>query len=94
MSYGPAAHAAVTADGIVKAKNGVLYSVLLTAGDAAAGSVILYDNASAASGTILATLKAATGTSVQWSPECGYVFANGIYADIGGLGAAAYVVYR
>lgn len=94
MSYGPAAHAAVTADGIVKATNGVLYSVLLTAGDAAAGSVILYDNASAASGTILATLKAATGTSVQWSPECGYVFTNGIYADIGGSGAAAYVVYR
>ncbi|MBK8184270.1 MAG: hypothetical protein IPK63_15885 [Candidatus Competibacteraceae bacterium] len=94
MSYGPAAHAAVTADGVVKAKNGVLYSVLLTAGDAAAGSIILYDNASAASGTILATLKAAQGTTVQWSPGCGYVFTNGIYADIGGASAAAYVVYQ
>lgn len=90
---GPTKHTAVTTDAVVKASNGVLYAVLLTAGDAAAGSVVLYDNASAASGTILATLKAATGTTVQWSPPVGYVFTNGIYADIGGASAAAYVVY-
>lgn len=92
MSYA-AAHAAVTADGVVKAAPGQLVSVLLTAGDAAAASVVLYDNASAASGTILATLKAAQGTTVQWSPSSSYSCANGIYADITGAGAAAYVVY-
>lgn len=87
-------HTAVTADGIVKAANGALCAVLLTAGDAAAASIVLYDNASAASGTVLATIKAATGTSVQWTPAASYVFTNGIYADITGAGAAAYVVYR
>lgn len=92
MSYA-AAHKAITADGVVKAAPGSLVSVLLTAGDAAAASIVLYDNASAGSGTVLATLKAAQGTSVQWSPECGYVAANGIYADITGASAAAYVVF-
>lgn len=86
-------HAAVTADGVVKASTGLLCSVLLTAGDGAAASIVLYDNASAASGAILATLKAAQGTTAQWSPGAAYPCANGIYADITGTGAAAYVVY-
>ena len=92
MSY-PAAHKEITADGVVKAAPGSFVSVLLTAGDAAAASIILYDNASAASGTVVATVKAAQGTSAQWSPECSYVVANGIYADITGTGATAYIVY-
>lgn len=88
----PAGHAAVTEDGAVKSGPGELVSVLLTAGDGAAASLVLYDN-TAASGTVLCTVKAATGTSQPWAPTAPYVFANGCYADIGGSGAAAYVVY-
>jgi hypothetical protein len=89
---GPAAHAAVTADGAVKAAPGALVAVMLTAA-AEAGTLILYDNASAASGTVLGSIKAAINTTTVWSPSVPYVAGNGIYADIGGAGAAATVVY-
>ena len=88
-----AAHAAVTSDSAVKAANGQLVAVSLTAGDAAAATLILYDNASAASGTVLVSLKAAQGETVSFTPVYPYSAANGIYADIGGSGAAATVVY-
>lgn len=92
-NIGPASHANVTADGAIKTKSGQLVSVLLSSGGAAA-TLILYDNASAASGTVLATIKTATNNdSNQWSPAVPYVFANGIYADISGTGASATVVY-
>lgn len=79
----------ITADGAVKATSGGLVSVLLTAGDSAAATLVLYDN-SAASGTVVATLKAAQATSVQWSPAAPVAFSL-LYADITGAGAAAYV---
>lgn len=88
-----AAHAAITADGAVKAGPGSVAAVLLTAGDSAAATLVLYDNAAAASGTVLVSLKAAQGTSVAWTPAVAYVFASGCYADIGGSGAAVTVVY-
>lgn len=79
----------ITADGAVKSTSGGLVSVLLTAGDSAAATLVLYDN-SAASGTVVATLKAAQATSVQWSPSSPVAFSL-LYADITGTGAAAYV---
>lgn len=83
----------VTSDSVVKAASGYLVSVLLTAGSAAA-TIVLYDNASAASGTVLATLKtSAANISVQWSPAQPIAFQNGIYADITGASATAYVAY-
>jgi hypothetical protein len=92
-TIGPALHANVTADGAVKSASGQLVSVLLTSGGAAA-TLVLYDNDSAASGTVLATIKTATNNdSNQWSPAVPYVAANGIYADITGTGASATVVY-
>lgn len=81
----------ITADGAVKAAPGGLVSVLLTAGDGAAATVVLYDN-SAASGTVVATLKAAQATSVQWSPAAPVAFSL-LYADITGAGAAAYIAF-
>jgi len=89
---GPAAHAAVAADGIVKAANGQLVGATLTAGSDTA-TLILYDNASAASGTKLATLKAAANTTASFTPAVPYVATKGIYADIDGTGPVATVVY-
>lgn len=89
--YGPGQSNAVTADGAVKTSNGRLSAVLLTAA-AATATIILYDNASAASGTILASLSCVQNTSTHVTFPHGLVFSNGIYADIGGAGAAAYVV--
>lgn len=82
----------ITADGIVSAAPGMLVSVLL-AGGSGASSVVLYDNASAASGTILATVKAIATDSREWSPAQPIVCSKGIYADISGTGAAAYIAY-
>jgi len=87
-----AGHAAVTSDSAVKSGPGMLIAVALTAGDGAAGTLILYDN-TADSGTVLVSLKAPQATTVTWTPPTGYVFSKGCYADIGGEGAAATVVY-
>ncbi len=87
-----AGHKAIAADGVVSANSGQLVGVLLTAaGDAA--TVVLYDNASAASGVVLATLKAAANTSAVWQPSIPYVASNGIYADVTGTTPAAYIVF-
>jgi hypothetical protein len=82
----------IAADGAVKTGPGSLVALLLTAGDGAAATIVLYDN-TAASGTKLVTLKAPTGTSVQWSPSNPTVFGVGCYADITGADAVAYALY-
>lgn len=52
---------------------------------AAAASVVLYDNASAASGTIIATVALAASESVNIDIEGdGILFANGVYVDVTG----------
>lgn len=81
----------VTGDGAAATKAGTLTAVVLTAGDAAAATLVLYDNASAAAGNKLVTLKAAQGTSAVIDYTHAPTFANGVYADIGGAGAVAYV---
>jgi hypothetical protein len=92
MSIGAASHVDVSSDVAVKASAGLLVGVLLAAGSTAT-SLILYDNAEAASGTVLAKLTAvANGASVQFVPSVPYAFANGCYADITGTGANATVV--
>lgn len=88
----PAAHAAVTGDGAVKTTNGQLVAVCLTAA-AATSTIVLYDNASAASGTVLCSLSCVANTSVTFTPAVPFAFSNGIYADINGASAVAYVVY-
>lgn len=87
----PAAHANVTADGAVRTGPGQLVAVLLTGGSDQA-TLVLYDN-TGASGTKLATLKAAANTTVTWTPATPYVASKGIYADITGTGPVATVVY-
>ncbi len=81
----------ITSDGVIKDSPGSLHGLLLTAG-AANATIVLYDNPSAASGNIVATLKAVQNDS-NYYPAPGVVFANGLYADITGADAAAYVHY-
>lgn len=89
---GPAAHTEATEDASVKTGPGQLVSVLLTAG-ADAATIVLYDNPSAASGTVLCTLKAPANESAQWSPSLPIVFSKGVFADVSGTSPTAYVAY-
>jgi hypothetical protein len=83
----------VTADAVIKGSPGLLVGVHLLAGSGATGSIVLYDNASAASGTILATLQCTQGLYVSWTPAIPQIAHKGIYADWTGTGAVAVVAY-
>lgn len=83
----------VTADAAVLAAAGTIWAVLLTA-PSADSDIILYDNASAASGTAVFQASALNGTSTpfySFKDVGGIPVANGIYADITGSGAQCYV---
>lgn len=60
-----------------------------------AATVTIYDNASAASGLVLAKLivPGATSSVAQRLPDFGVVANNGIYASISGTGAACIVLF-
>jgi hypothetical protein len=88
----PVGFAAVSADAVVKATPGALVAASLTAG-ADLATLILYDHASAASGTKFITLKAAANTTVSWTPAASQVVSLGIYADIDGTAPVATVLY-
>jgi len=86
-----AAHKTLTADGVVKSGPGALVAVALSGGTDAA-TVVLYDN-TAASGTVLCTLKAGANESVIFTPALPYAFAKSCYADLSGTGPEVTVVY-
>lgn len=92
MMSPPIAQAEVTADGIVSARPGALVGIILTGGSDLA-TVIIYDNASAASGTKLATIKAAANTTTVWECSISRSHSKGLYADITGTDAVAYIGY-
>lgn len=75
----------VTADAVVQAQKGYYYGYIVTAAMSANVSTI-YDNATAASGTVIGVVaaSAAVGTT-QLFPNP-VPIANGIYVDIGGTG--------
>lgn len=82
----------VSATGAVYAKgSGRIKGVVLTPA-AAAATLVLHDNASAASGTVLARLQAPANGGSAVFVGLDIPFANGVYATLGGAGAAA-VVY-
>lgn len=71
---------------------GALLGVNLAAGSAAA-SVTIYDNAEAASGNIVAVLKATSNNSRSWNlPEGGITLQAGAFVQVTGTGATAFVV--
>lgn len=91
-----------TADAAIKASAARLGGVILLGDGTNAATVVLYDNATAATGTALAELvlaanaTAPTGqrTAVLMFPVDGVAASNGIFADVTGTGAAYYVYYR
>lgn len=85
-----------TADAAIKASAGKLHGVELIAA-AADCSVVLYDNATAGSGTVIG--KVVIDVSAEGGPiskpgavNCPVAFSNGCYADVTGTGAN-YIVY-
>lgn len=85
----------ITADGVVLNKPGRLDSCIVIADGTNAASVILYDNASAASGTVLARVSIpATGVYQVFLSEAGIIANKGIYADVTGTGCIVIVHFR
>lgn len=86
-----------TADAAILARPGRLMGLVLEGDGTNACNVILYDNASAASGTVLykLALKASSGDLINPAiiPSEGIACLNGIYADVTGTGAAYIVQY-
>lgn len=84
-----------TADAAITAIGGYLHGVMLENDGTNASSVIIYDNATAASGVILAkVLLPASSTVLNYYVTFNHpITANkGIFADVTGTGAA-YIVY-
>ncbi|SRR6266581_2701491 len=82
----PASTASVSATGAVKAAPGRLACILVTTALSGA-AVTIYDNASAASGTVLAVIPASSAVGFRVVVDLP-AFA-GIYASFGGTGTVA-----
>ncbi len=90
MSDYPVAAAEVTATGTAKTGNGKLLGGALLGGSAASTATI-YDN-TAASGTIIRTVKAAIDTYVPLNlPPSGIHFGTGLHIVLAGTGAKLYL---
>lgn len=82
-----------TADAVIAEGRNRINAITLLADGTNAASVILYDNASSASGTVLGKAKiAATGVITHVIFENPVVAENGVFADVAGTGAE-YIVY-
>lgn len=83
----------IDGDGVMLDHPAHIQTIVLWAADADA-DVILYDNASAASGNKIITLSAKAGYA---QPVCfpinGCRVQNGVYADLTGTGALVYVYF-
>ena len=82
-----------TADGAIKAAGGLLHGILLCPDGTNAVTAILYDNATAASGTILARVITPGTASDLTSFYPALPFSNGLYLDIGGVGSPRAYIY-
>lgn len=84
-----------TADAAIMAQSGYLCGLTVIADGTNAATVTLYDNASAASGTVLMEITVdATDTTEVWVPAEAIECANGIYADLTlAAGTARYIVH-
>lgn len=63
-------------------------------GGSATADVAIYDNASAASGTVLLRLSAAATTTSVFPPGFEIDATNGLYANISGTGATVDVFFK
>ena len=82
-----------TADAVIQTGRNRINAVTLLGDGTNAASLILYDNASAASGTVLAKVTALAATRLTHILfENPVIAEDGIYADVSGTGAE-YIVY-
>ena len=81
-----------TADAAIKASAGVLRGVALITDGTNLGTVVIYDNASAASGTVLFKMSASGASGGREAMNLDIPASTGIYADVSGTGAG-YIVY-
>lgn len=82
-----------TADGAIASGRNRINAITLIADGLNAASVVVYDNASAASGTVLGKVTALVGQgTVHVIFENPVIAENGIYADVSGTNAG-YLVY-
>lgn len=84
-----------SADGIIFAGPVKLKGVLLNADGTNAATAVLYNNASAASGTVVAKLQVDAGLVYEsYSIDDGVMCTNGLYLDITGTGAECIVHFE
>jgi hypothetical protein len=82
----------LTASGVIKAGSGKLFTVNITSPATGAGSVIIYDNPSAASGTQLFNGNGLTTQSFNMqSPGEGVTASTGMYCALAGTTNATVV---
>ncbi len=85
----------LSADGVVMNQPGKLTAVTISADGTNAATVLLYDNASAASGNLLAKVVVDAGLTYEALCFDAPIDAlNGIYLDITGTGAECIVYYQ
>lgn len=83
-----------SADAAIMAAPGKLRGLQVIADGTNAATVIIYDHASAASGTVLCKVVVDAGATYEVAmPDGGIVVNNGIYLDIGGTGAECIVYF-
>lgn len=84
-----------TADGVISNAAGRLHGLCVGTDGTNAATIIVYDNATAASGTVLAKVVVdATATHENiMLPEQGVECLNGLYLDVTGTGAEVVVYY-
>lgn len=81
-----------SADGVICDRPCILHSVQVVADGTNAATAILYDNASAASGTVVAKIITdATLTYDDFTPSNGVQCNKGLYLDLGGTGCEVIV---
>jgi len=84
-----------TADGVIRANKAILAGVHINTDGTNDALVVLYDNASAASGTVVFQQTVTGGDdSIPFSmPDGGVYCKNGLYADITTSGTMSFIVY-
>jgi hypothetical protein len=84
-----AAYSNKTATGVVSAVPSIVYGYIVTTAMSAAATTV-YDNAAAASGTVLFVIPASTAVGF-YSLPVGMIAVNGIYASFAGTGTVNFL---
>lgn len=91
MSQAPVRAVAISgSDQALRTTYGVYFGyTFVETGGSSTATVRLYDNASAASGTLIGAVNLAAGGSADLSLNHGQWVENGIFVDVGGSGTVA-----